>query len=111
MRKRLTPLGRKRARANVRFRADADEVALKIMQMPLEQQVKALHAGSLDAGFSFAAVKTNGIQADPVWVDPVAAILPAQHRLAAKSQIELKEIAREPLVLCGGDAGGSLHAT
>ena len=84
-----------------RYKADADEVELKIMQMPFEEQVRALHAGSLDAGFSFAPVKRNGLQADALWVDPVAAILPARHALAAKAQIDLKEIAREPLILCG----------
>lgn len=88
-----------------RYRAQAGEVDLKLMQMPLEQQVKALHAGSLDAGFAFAPVNRNGIRADPVWVDPVAVILPSRHPLAAKSQIQLTEIAGEPLVLCGGEAG------
>ena len=88
-----------------RYRADADEVELKIAQMPFEQQVKALHTGSLDAGFSFASVKRNGLQADAVWVDPVAAILPAEHPLAAKPEIEMKELTREPLVLCGGETG------
>lgn len=92
-----------------RYRANADEVDLKIMQMSFEQQVKALHAGSLDAGFSFAPVKSNGIQADAIWVDPVAAVLPAQHPLAAKRQIQLKEIAREPLVLCGAETGADRH--
>ena len=85
-----------------RYRAIADQVELKILQMSFEEQVKALHARSLDAGFSFAAVERNGLQADAVWADPVAAVLPAQHALAAKPQLELKEIAREPVVRCGG---------
>lgn len=87
-----------------RHRADAQEVEMKIMQMPFEKQVKALHAGSLDAGFSFSTTESSGIQAKSLWVDPVTAVLPVHHRLAAKSQIELKDIAREPLVLCGGEA-------
>ena len=84
-----------------RYRVHADQVELKIMQMCVEQQVKALDTGLLDAGFSFAAVKRNGLQADAVWADPVAAVLPALHPLAAKTQLELKEIARQPLVFCG----------
>ena len=84
-----------------RYRVDAHEVELKIMQMPFDEQVQALHAGSLDAGFSFAPLKRNGIQANALWVDPLAAVLPAQHPLAAKGQIKLDEIAGEPLVLCG----------
>jgi DNA-binding transcriptional LysR family regulator len=78
--------------------------------MPFEQQVKALHEGSLDAGFSFAPVKRNGLQVDAVCADTVAAVLPAQHPLATKRQIDLKEVAREPLVFCGGEAGRSLHS-
>ena len=45
----------------------------------------------------------TAFQADPVWTDPVVAILPSRHPLAAKSEVELREIAREPLVLCGGE--------
>lgn len=86
------------------YRAEASEVELKVTQMPPQQQVTALHAGSLDAGFVFAPVKSNGIQTDPLWVDPVVAILPSRHPLAAKDQIELKEIADQHLVLCGSDA-------
>jgi DNA-binding transcriptional LysR family regulator len=88
-----------------RYRAEAGEVDLKITQMSLEQQLKALHAGSLDAGLAFAPARRNGIQAEPVWADQVVAVLPSQHPLAKKTQIELKEIAGQPLVLCGGDAG------
>lgn len=92
-----------------RYRAGADEVDVKIMQMPFEQQVKGLHGGSLDAGLSFASVRRNGIQADALWVDPVVAVLPAQHPLAAKRQIQLKAIAREALVLCGGENGADRY--
>lgn len=93
-----------------RYRATADQVELKIVQISFEQQIRALHSGSLDAGFSFAAVKRNGIQADIVWAEPVAAVLPAKHPLAVKVQIELKEIAQDPLVLCGGRSGADRHA-
>ena len=87
------------------YRKEAAEVEVKVTEMPLQQQVSALHAGSLDAGFAFAPVNNNGIQTDPVWVDPVMAILPSRHPLAIKHQIALKEIAVQRLVLCGGDAG------
>ena len=93
-----------------RYRAAADQVELKIVQMSFEHQIRALYSGSLDAGFSFAAVRRNGIQANTVWSDPVAAVLPARHPLAAKAQIELKEIARDPLVLCGGRSGADRYA-
>ena len=88
-----------------RYRAGTEEVDLKITQMPFEQQVKALHAKSLDAGLSFTPLRRNGIQANELWVDTVAALLPAQHPFAAKPQIDMKEIAREPLVLCGEETG------
>lgn len=92
-----------------RYRATSDQVDLKIMQMPLDQQVTALHAGALDVGLSFSAVKRNGIQADAIWVDPVAAVLSTQHPLAVSRQLQLEEITREPLVLWGGEIGGDRH--
>jgi DNA-binding transcriptional LysR family regulator len=82
---------------------------VKVVQMTFEQQVKALHAGSLDAGFCFSAAKRNGIQAETVWTDPVAAVLPAQHPLAQRAHLELKDIAREPLVLWGGRSGAERY--
>ena len=94
----------------VRYRADAGQVDVKISQMAHEQQVKALCAGSVDAGLCFAPAARNGIQAQAVWVDPVAALLPAQHPLAARREIPLEEIAREPLVLCGEEGGADRHA-
>lgn len=93
-----------------RYRANAGEVDLKILQMAHGEQVKALCAGLLDAGLCFAPAARNGIQAEAVWVDPVAALLPAQHPLAARHEIPLKEIAREPLVLCGEEGDADRHA-
>jgi DNA-binding transcriptional LysR family regulator len=40
----------------------------------------------------------------------VAAVLPARHPLAAKTQLELREIAREPLVLCGDRSNADRYA-
>ena len=94
----------------VRYRADAGQVDVRISQMAHEQQLKALCSGSVDAGLCFTPTARNGIQAEAVWVDPVAALLPAQHPLAARREIALKEIAREPLVLCGEEGGADPRA-
>ena len=94
-----------------RYRAaDGGQVDVRISQMAHEQQLKALCSGSVDAGLCFTPAARNGIQTEAVWVDPVAALLPAQHPLAARREIALKEIAREPLVLCGEEDGADPRA-
>jgi DNA-binding transcriptional LysR family regulator len=64
-----------------------------------DEQLAALGAGRIDAGFLRAAAAPPGIRLETLLTEPVLAGLPADHRLARHDRIALSELAGEPFVL------------
>ena len=81
-------------------RADEPEVAIRLSQMPLSQQLKGLRDDLYDAGFAQAADVGEGIIAEPVWTDQLVVAVPARHPLLMHKDIPLEDALRYPLVLC-----------
>jgi DNA-binding transcriptional LysR family regulator len=63
-----------------------------------DEQLTALAAGRIDAGFLRAAAAPPGIRLETLLTEPVLAGLPAGHRLARHDRIALSELAGEPFV-------------
>jgi DNA-binding transcriptional LysR family regulator len=63
-----------------------------------DEQLTALAAGRVDAGFLRAAQAPPGIRLQTLLTEPVVAALPADHRLARHDRIALSELAGEPFV-------------
>jgi DNA-binding transcriptional LysR family regulator len=63
-----------------------------------DEQLAALTAGRIDAGFLRAAAAPPGIYLETLLTEPVLAGLPAGHRLARHDRIALSELAGEPFV-------------
>ena len=63
-----------------------------------DEQLAALTAGRIDAGFLRAAAAPPGIRLETLLTEPVLAGLPADHRLARHHRIALSELAGEPFV-------------
>ena len=63
-----------------------------------DEQLTALAAGRIDAGFLRAAAAPPGIRLETLLTEPVLAGLPAGHRLARHDRIALTELAGEPFV-------------
>ena len=63
-----------------------------------DEQLTALTAGRIDAGFLRAAAAPPGIRLQTLLTEPVLAGLPADHRLARHDRIALSELAAEPFV-------------
>ena len=61
-----------------------------------DEQLAALTAGRIDAGFLRAAEAPPGIRLQTLLTEPVLAGLPADHRLARHDRIALSELAAEP---------------
>lgn len=56
--------------------------------------VAAPSGGALDLG-----VDLPGLRVVPLWADPLVAVIPARHPLAARAEVELRELAGLPLRL------------
>lgn len=87
-----------------RFRSDEPDIDIRIVEMPLAEQLKNLRSGWLDVGLVLAAVVENDLVTESLWRDPVVAVLPAQHPMARRRSITLADLADQPLVLCHPDS-------
>ena len=63
-----------------------------------DEQLAALTAGRIDAGFLRAAAAPPGLCLETLLTEPVLAGLPAGHQLARHNRIALSELAGEPFV-------------
>ncbi|WP_342355943.1 LysR family transcriptional regulator [Cupriavidus alkaliphilus] len=81
-------------------RQEDPEVALRLFDVPLSQQIRGLHDDVYDVGFSLTNEVGNGVIAHPLWSEPLVVAIPARHPLLAYRQIPLEELARYPLALC-----------
>ena len=80
-------------------RADEPEVEIRLFQTPLAQQLRGLRTDLYDAGFAQSADAGDGLIAEPIWSDPLVAVLQARHPLLTYARIPLEDVLRYPLIL------------
>jgi DNA-binding transcriptional LysR family regulator len=80
------------------FRARHPDVTLHVEDVSIADLVEGLRAGALDAGLGRPPL-IDDLETETVLREPVAAVLPADHRLAGRSSLSLSELADEPWVL------------
>jgi len=83
-------------------RQEEPEIEIRLIEVPLSQQVKGLHDDLYDVGFAQLDEAGDGLIAEPIWHDPLMVAVPARHPLLAYKRIPLDEVLRYPLAL--GDA-------
>ncbi|MDN2617669.1 LysR substrate-binding domain-containing protein [Enterobacter kobei] len=81
-------------------RQEEPEVDIRLLQVPLSQQIKGLHDDLYDVGFAQSDEVGEGITAEAVWSDPLLVAVPARHHLLKHKRIPLDEVLHFPLVLC-----------
>jgi DNA-binding transcriptional LysR family regulator len=80
------------------FRARHPGVTLLTHDVSVARLVGDLRAGRLDAGLTRPPL-VDDLATEAVLTEPVAAVLPAGHRLAGRNELRLAELADEPWVL------------
>lgn len=81
------------------FRKAFPQVHLSFHSMKGGSQIDALRRDEIDVGLLWLPVPVDGFDAEQVLEDPLIVALPAEHSLAVKSSISIKELAAEPLIL------------
>ncbi len=81
------------------FAAQSPNVKVDIRQLDTARQLVALHDRRLDIGFVRSAQPGPDIVITPMEEEPLIALLPADHRLAANAEVPLAALADEPFVL------------
>lgn len=80
------------------YRAAHPAIGITISESFDDEQLAALTAGRIDAGFLRAAAAPPGLFLETLLTEPLLAGLPADHRLARHDRIALSELAGEPFV-------------
>ncbi len=81
------------------FRAEHPGVSIDLAHMWTERQRAAITAGEIDIGFLIGPFEAPGIASLPILSERFVAVLPEDHALAAKQEIALADLAREPFIL------------
>ena len=91
------------------YRERYPDVRVRLREMPTAEQVAALRAGELDAGFLREPAAADDLAREPVLREPFAIALPARHPLAARRRLPLGALAGEPFVLFPRAAAPAFH--
>ncbi|SEO64917.1 LysR family transcriptional regulator [Actinacidiphila rubida] len=93
------------------FAALAPDVAVDLVSAPARDRLAMVAAGDLDAAFlrgnwtrapgtgPSTGEEADGVEVLPLWPDPLLAVLPARHPLAAAPDVALRDLAALPLRL------------
>jgi DNA-binding transcriptional LysR family regulator len=92
-----------------RFRKTHPEVELMLYELSTSQQVAALAERRIDIGFVRPPFDAAGLELEIVDREPLVAVLPAEHPLAARERLRLRDLAGEPFVLFPGSYGPGLR--
>jgi DNA-binding transcriptional LysR family regulator len=98
-------------RALAGFASLAPRVRVRLVKVPPAERLAAVRAGVLDAVLVRALPpgRAAGLEAIPVWTDPLYVALPAAHPLAAEPQPRLEQLATLPLRIAPYDRNPPFH--
>jgi DNA-binding transcriptional LysR family regulator len=80
------------------FAEDDGDIALQTEDLAIAALVQGVREGRLDAGLSRPPL-VDDVVVEPIYDEPVAAVLPAAHPLSAREQLTLADLAAEQWVL------------
>jgi DNA-binding transcriptional LysR family regulator len=82
-----------------RFQADHPAVEIVLKEMNSAEQVRALQQLQIDLGLAHWGHFPPEVESTLLLSEPFVCCLPAQHRLARRRRIDLRDLAREPFIL------------
>ncbi|MBY8884561.1 LysR family transcriptional regulator [Streptomyces sp. PTM05] len=82
------------------FAALAPDTAVELAYVPTAERLAQVADGRLDAAFVRGEQEeSDGVRVVPVWQEPLVAVVPASHPLAARGELPIAELAPLPLRL------------
>jgi len=81
------------------FGARFPDVELELQTLLPAAQVDALLGGAIQVGIVRMPLAGRGLVVEPIESEPLVAVLPAKHRLARRSEIELADLAGDTILM------------
>lgn len=81
------------------FRKRWPNVHLTFHAHTIGRQLEGVLREELDIGFVWLPIPREGLDVAELVEEPLVAVLPANHRLASKATVSIRDLAQEPLVL------------
>jgi LysR family transcriptional regulator, hca operon transcriptional activator len=91
------------------FRAQLDEIQLTVQSRMSPDLTQALLAGEIDVALLRADPKHKDLSYEPLFTEPLVAILPARHRLASRSVLDPTELTGELMISMSKRTGPTLR--
>ena len=91
------------------FRQRRPHGEIDLAEQTTGEQVTALREEETDIGFLFLPINERGLRVHSLFSAPMVAVLPADHRLAGRSQVPLPELQGEPHVIWARSEAPRIH--
>lgn len=85
------------------------DILLDLFEMPTAAQGIALRRGELDAGLVLPPVPSDGLEIDELWEEDWLVALPAENSLAARSAIDVRDLAQANFITGHPEFGPGCH--
>ena len=82
-----------------RYRRRFPRVELVLLECAPDDLVRRLHERRIDVAFMFAPIADDALRTHCVCTEHLMAALPRDHRLAGAAAVDLRELAKDPLIL------------
>jgi DNA-binding transcriptional LysR family regulator len=86
-----------------KFRRQYPETQVNLTEMSKSSQIQALLNNRIDLGFCYAPITQIELESLTILSEPLAVVLPLNHPLAEREQIELRSLHAESFILCPKD--------
>ena len=83
-----------------RCRIEEPEIEIRLIEVPLAEQVRGLRSGDFHLGFAHVGDVGKDIFAEPLWRDSLVLAMPAVHPLLEHAVVPLDAVAPFRLLLC-----------
>jgi DNA-binding transcriptional LysR family regulator len=92
-----------------RFAEQRPQVNIHLQAIHTPDKLRSVRDGELDVAFVPAPVDGSGLRVDELWSEPLRAVLPARHPLAARATLSLRDLASLPIVLAPRSTNPGMH--
>ncbi len=80
------------------FASAHPELTVEVARTSWDDQVSVIHDGRVDVGYIRLPIDQRGLRIEPLFAEPRMVVLPSDHRLAGKDEVEIADLADDHLL-------------